>query len=103
MYAIVNINGIQTRVEPEAVIQVARLAGEPGAKLTFGQVLLVADGDSIAVGQPYVEGASLTAEVVEHFRGPKIHIFKYKRRQDYRKRRGYRDDLTRLRVTGIQR
>ena len=103
MYAIVNINGIQTRVEPEAVIQVARLAGEPGAKLTFDQVLLVADGDSIAVGQPYVKGASLTAEVVEHFRGPKIHIFKYKRRQDYRKRRGYRDDLTRLRVTGIQR
>ena len=103
MYAIVNINGIQTRVEPEAVIQVARLAGEPGAKLTFGQVLLVADGDSIAVGQPYVQGASLTAEVVEHFRGKKIHIFRYKRRQDYRKRRGYRDDLTRLRVTGIQR
>ena len=103
MYAIVNINGIQTRVEPEAVIQVARLTGEPGAQLTFGQVLLLADGDSIAVGQPYVQGASLTAEVVEHFRGPKIRIFKYKRRQDYRKRRGYRDDLTRLRVTGIQR
>jgi large subunit ribosomal protein L21 len=103
MYAIVNINGIQTRVEPEAVIQVARLTGEPGAQLTFDQVLLVADGDSIAVGQPYVQGASLTAEVVEHFRGKKIHIFRYKRRQDYRKRRGYRDDLTRLRVTGIQR
>ena len=103
MYAIVNINGIQTRVEPEAVIQVARLTDEPGAKLTFDQVLLVADGDSIAVGQPYVQGASLTAEVVEHFRGKKIHIFRYKRRQDYRKRRGYRDDLTRLRVTGIQR
>lgn len=103
MYAIVNINGIQTRVEPEAVIQVARLTGEPGARLTFDQVLLLADGDSIAVGQPYVQGASLTAEVVEHFRGPKIHIFRYKRRQDYRKRRGYRDDLTRLRVTGIQR
>ena len=56
MYAIVNINGIQTRVEPETVIQVARLTGEPGAKLTFDQVLLVADGDSIAVGQPYVAG-----------------------------------------------
>lgn len=103
MYAIVNINGIQTRVEPETEIQVARLAGEPGAKLTFDQVLLLADGDSISVGQPYVPGASLTAEVVEHFRGPKIRIFKYKRRHDYRKRRGYRDDLTRLRVTGIQR
>jgi large subunit ribosomal protein L21 len=103
MYAIVNINGIQTRVEPEGVIQVARLKGEPGATLNFDQVLLVADGDSVAVGQPYVKGASLTAEVVEHFRGPKIHIFKYKRRQDYRRRRGYRDELTRLRVTGIQR
>ena len=103
MYAIVNINGIQTRVEPETEIQVARLTGEPGVKLTFDQVLLFADGDSISVGQPYVQGASLTAEVVEHFRGPKIRIFKYKRRNDYRKRRGYRDDLTRLRVTGIQR
>jgi large subunit ribosomal protein L21 len=103
MYAIVNINGVQTRVEPETEIQVARLAGEPGARLTFDQVLLVADGDSLSVGQPYVQGASLTAEVVEHFRGPKIRIFKYKRRNDYRKRRGYRDDLTRLRVTGIQR
>jgi large subunit ribosomal protein L21 len=103
MYAIVNINGIQTRVEPEAVIEVARLTGEPGASLTFDQVLLLADGDTISVGQPYVAGASLTAEVVEHFRGPKIRIFKYKRRNDYRKRRGHRDDLTRLRVTGIQR
>jgi large subunit ribosomal protein L21 len=103
MYAIVNINGIQTRVEPETEIQVARLTGEPGVRLTFDKVLLVADGDSISVGQPYVPGASLTAEVLEHFRGPKIRIFKYKRRNDYRKRRGYRDDLTRLRVTGIQR
>ena len=103
MYAIVNINGIQTRVEPESEIEVARLTGEPGATLTFDQVLLVADGDSIAVGQPYVKGASLTAEVLEHFRGPKVQIFRYKRRNDYRKRRGHRDDLTRLRVTGIQR
>ena len=103
MYAIVNINGVQTRVEPDAVIQVPRLAGEPGARLTFDQVLLLADGDSVAIGQPYLEGASLTAEVVEHFRGPKVRVFKYKRRNDYRKRRGHRDDLTRLRVTGIQR
>jgi large subunit ribosomal protein L21 len=103
MYAIVNINGVQTRVEPDTVIQVPRLAGEPGAQLTFEQVLLVADGDSLAVGQPYVKGASLTVEVVDHFRGPKVRIFKYKRRQDYRKRRGHRDELTRLRVTGIQR
>ncbi len=103
MYAIVNINGVQTRVEPDTVIQVPRLAGEPGAQLTFDRVLLVADGDSIAVGQPYVAGASLTAEVVDHVRGPKLRIFKYKRRDDFRKRRGHRDEITRLRVTGIQR
>ena len=102
MYAIVNINGIPTRVSPDAVLDVARLAGEPGASLTFDQVLLVADGDRIAVGQPFVSGASLVAEVVEHFRGPKLRIFKFKRRRDYRRRRGHRDEVTRLRVTSIK-
>ena len=101
MYAIVNINGIQTRVTPDEVIQVHRLTGEPGEKLTFDQVLLVADGDKIAVGQPHVKGASMTAEVLEHLRGEKLRIFKFKRRREYRKRRGYRDELTKLRVTGI--
>jgi len=101
MYAIVNINGIQTRVTPDEVIQVHRLTGEPGEKLTFDQVLLVADGDKIAVGQPHVKGASMTAEVVEHLRGVKLRIFKFKRRRAYRKRRGHRDELTKLRVTGI--
>ena len=101
MYAIVNINGIQTKVVPDAVLQVARLAGNPGDALTFDQVLMVADGDTISVGRPYVKGASLTAEVVGHLRGPKIRIFKMKRRHDYRKRRGYRDELTKIRVTGI--
>ena len=102
MYAIVNINGIQTRVVPEEVLSVARLSGQPGDTLTFDQVLLVADGEKIAFGQPYLEGASLTAELVEHLRGPKLKIFKYKRRKDYRRRRGYRDDLTRIRVSAIK-
>jgi large subunit ribosomal protein L21 len=97
----VNINGVQTRVSPDAVLEVARLAGDPGKTLTFDQVLLVADGDRISVGQPFLEGASLTAEVVEHFRGPKLRIFKFKRRKDYRRRRGHRDERTRLKITGI--
>ena len=101
MYAIVNINGIQTRVTPEATLEVPRLKGEPGQTLTFDQVLLVADGEKIQIGQPYLKGAALTAEVVDHLRGEKIRIFKYKRRHDYRRRRGYRDDLTRIRVTSI--
>ena len=101
MYAIVNINGIQTRVAPDEILNVARLTGEPGAKLTFDQVLMIGDGDRIAVGQPYVAGAKATVEVLEHLRGPKLRIFKFKRRREYRRRRGYRDELTRLRVTAI--
>ena len=102
MYAIANINGIQTRVAPEAVLDVPRLEGDPGATLTFDQLLLVCDGDKVAVGQPYVKGAVCTAELVEQLRGPKLRIFKYKRRNDFRKRRGHRDSLTRIRVTGIK-
>ncbi len=102
MYAIVNINGVQTKASPDTVIQVPRLAGNPGDALTFDQILLVADGDTISVGRPFVKGAALTAEVVGHLRGPKVRVFKMKRRNDYRKRRGHRDELTRIRVTGIQ-
>jgi large subunit ribosomal protein L21 len=102
MYAIVSINGVQTRVAPDEVLEVPRLTGEPGKTVTFDRVLFVADGDRISVGQPFVPGASLTAEVVEHLRGPKLKIFKFKRRRDYRRRRGHRDELTRIRVTGIQ-
>ena len=101
MYAIVNINGIQTRVAPDDVLAVARLAGQPGDRLTFDQVLLLSDGDKVVVGRPYVEGAHLTAELVEHLRGPKLRIFKFKRRRDYRRRRGHRDELTRIRVSAI--
>jgi large subunit ribosomal protein L21 len=101
MYAIVNINGVQTRVVPDEVLAVPLLEGEPGSSLTFDQVLMVADGDTLSVGRPYVKGASLTAEVIEHFRGPKLRIFKFKRRRDYRRRKGHRDELTRIRVTAI--
>ena len=102
MYAIVNIAGIQTKVTPDEVLNVALLSGEPGASLKFDQVLLLGDGDKISVGQPTVKGASVSCEIVEHLRGEKIKIFKFKRRREYRRRRGYRDELTRIRVTGIQ-
>jgi large subunit ribosomal protein L21 len=102
MYAIVNINGVQTRVTPDELVVVPRMKGEPGAKLTFDQVLLVSDGEKIAFGQPYVKGASLSVELVEHMRGPKHHGFKFKRRKDYRRRWGFREDLTRIKVTGIK-
>ena len=102
MYAIVHISGVQTKVTPDEILDVPRLAGEPGASLKFDQVLLVGDGDKISVGQPTVKGASVSAEIVEHRRGVKVKIFKFKRRREYRRRRGYRDELTRIRVTAIK-
>ena len=101
MYAIVDIEGIQTRVTPDLVIEVPHLAGEPGAKLTYDKVLLVGNDAKISVGQPAVKGASVTIEILEHLRGPKLRIFKFKRRREYRRRRGHRDELTRIRVTSI--
>jgi len=100
VYAIVNIAGIQTKVTPDEILNVALLKGEPGTNLQF-DVLLLGDGDRIAVGQPTVKGASVKAEIVEHLRGEKLRIFKFKRRREYRRRRGYRSELTRIRVTAI--
>lgn len=101
MYAIVDINGVQQKVTPDEVLNVPQLTGEPGATLTFDKVLLVGDGEKISLGQPTVKGASVAVEILEHFRGPKLHIFKFKRRREYRRRKGHRDSLTRIRVTAI--
>jgi large subunit ribosomal protein L21 len=101
MYAIVDISGIQTKVTPEEILDVPRLDGEPGHALTFDQVLLLGDGDRISIGQPTVKGATVSAEILEHRRGEKLRIFKFKRRREYRRRRGYRSELTRIRVTAI--
>jgi large subunit ribosomal protein L21 len=101
MYAIVNIAGVQTKVTPDEVLEIARYSAEPGAKVQFDQVLLVGDGEKISVGRPTVKGASVSAEILEHLRGEKLKIFKFKRRREYRRRRGYRSELTRIRVTAI--
>lgn len=101
MYAIVHISGVQTKVTPDAILDVPRLTGEAGQNLTFDSVLLVGDGEKISVGQPTLKGAKVSAVLVEHLRGEKLRIFKFKRRREYRKRRGHRDSLTRIRVTGI--
>ena len=101
MYAIVDINGIQTKVTPDEVLTVPLMSGDPGAKLTFDKVLLVGNGEKISLGQPTVKGASVAVEILEHLRGPKLRIFKFKRRREYRRRKGHRDELTRIRVTAI--
>ncbi len=102
MYAIVNIAGVQVKASPEEILDVPRLAAEPGGTVEFHEVLLVADGSQVTVGQPHVTGASLTAVVLEHRRGPKIVVGTFKRRKDERKKKGHRQDFTRVRVAGIK-
>ena len=102
MYAIVETGGKQYRVKPGDTIAVERVAGEPGEVLDLGRVLLLAgDGDAARVGSPGVAGAVVRAEVVEHARGEKIVVFRYKSKVRYRRKTGHRQALTRLRITDI--
>src|SRR5712692_8002582 len=102
MYAIVETGGKQYRVKPGDTVAVERLTGEPGDSLDLDRVLLVAgDGDQARVGSPGVEGAVVRAEVVEHIRGQKIIVFRYKSKVRYRRKTGHRQSLTRLRITDI--
>ena len=102
MYAIVETGGKQYRVKPGDTVAVERLTGEPGESLDLGRVLLVAgNGDQARVGSPGVEGAVVRAEVVEHIRGEKIIVFRYKSKVRYRRKTGHRQSLTRLRITDI--
>ena len=102
MYAIVETGGKQYRVKPGDTIAVERVAGEPGEVLDLGRVLLVAgNGESPRVGAPGVDGAVVRAEVLEHARGEKIVVFRYKSKVRYRRKTGHRQALTRLRITDI--
>ena len=102
MYAVVKVKGHQFRVEPDGLVRVPRLAAEVGAEVGLDEVLLVGEGEKVAVGNPTVAGARVLAEVVRHGRGPKIVALKYKRRKDYRRHWGARADLTELRIRTIE-
>ncbi len=103
MYAIVETGGKQYRVKPGDTLAVEKLSGEPGDLLDLDRVLLIGgDGESEArIGSPGVAGAVVRAEVLAHFRGEKIVIFRYKSKVRYRRKTGHRQSLTRLRITDI--
>jgi large subunit ribosomal protein L21 len=101
MFAVIRTGGKQYRVAPDDVIQVEKLAGEPGSSVTLGDVLMVGEGADARAGAPLLAGAAVTAEVVEQRLGDKVIIFKKKRRHNYRRKRGHRQHLTVLRITGI--
>jgi large subunit ribosomal protein L21 len=101
MHAVIKTGGKQYRVAEGDVLQIETISGEPGDAVSFDEVLAVGDGADMKVGTPVVEGAKVDAEVVDQTRGDKIIVFKKKRRQNYRRRTGHRQNLTVVRVTGI--
>ena len=96
MYAVVETSGKQYKVSAGEIINVDKLSLEVGEKIELDRVLLVAEGAEVRVGQPTVEGAKVLATVTDHVKGPKIIVFKYRPRQRYRRKKGHRQNYTRL-------
>ena len=101
MFAVIKTGGKQYKVAANDEIVVMTLAGEAGAEITFDQVLSYSDGTSLQIGAPLVEGATVAAEIIEQTRGPKAISFKKRRRQNSKRKRGHRQDLTIVRITDI--
>ena len=101
MFAVFQSGGKQHRVSEGDVVKVELVDGEPGAEVVFDRVLMVADGDNVNVGAPYVSEGKVTAEVLRIDRAKKVRIIKFKRRKDYLKRQGHRQWFTEVKITGI--
>jgi large subunit ribosomal protein L21 len=100
MFAVIKTGGRQYRVAPDDVLEVGKIAGDVGTIVQLGEVLVLG-GDTPVLGTPAVAGASVAAEVLQHKRGPKVIAFKKRRRKNSRRKRGYRDEITVLRITEI--
>ena len=101
MYAVIKSGGKQHRVSTDELLKVELLKVEKGETIKFEDVLMVVDGETVKIGQPIVDGASVEAEVVDHGRGEKIRIIKHKRRKHYHKEQGHRQWYTLLRIKAI--
>ena len=101
MFAVIKTGGKQYRVAENDTITIASLEGEEGHAVTFGEVLLFADGDATEVGAPLLSGFSVTGEIVSHGRDKKVIAFKKRRRQNSRRKRGHRQHHTVVRITGL--
>ena len=100
MFAVIRTGGRQYRVVPDDVLEIGKIAGDVGTIVQLGEVLVLG-GDTPVLGVPTVAGASVAAEVLQHKRGPKVIAFKKRRRKNSKRKRGYRDELTVLRITEI--
>ena len=101
-YAVIRTGGKQYRVSPGARLTVEKLLGDPGQEIQFGEVLLRGDGERVDVGAPLIDGASVRGVILQQDRGPRILVFKKKRRKGYRRRMGHRQYETSVQITSIE-
>jgi len=102
MYAIIKTSGRQYKVEVGSIVELDRQAGEIGSTIVLDKnVLMIGDGDNVTIGQPVVEGATVTLEIKKHLLGPKLIVFKMKKRKRYRLKKGHRQELTQVEVKAI--
>jgi large subunit ribosomal protein L21 len=102
MYAVIETGGKQYRVTEGQSIKVEKLSADEGSKIDLDKVLLVANGDDIKIGAPYVDGGKVTATVKAHGKGKKVMIMKFRRRKHHQKVQGHRQQFTELEITGIK-
>ena len=102
MYAIIETGSKQYRVEKDSVLTIEKLPSEKGSSVSFDRVLFAADGEKVSIGDPLVKGAKVTAEIVQQFKDEKVIAFKKRRRHGYQRTRGHRQNLTKVKITGIQ-
>jgi large subunit ribosomal protein L21 len=101
-YAIIANGGKQYKVSEGQVLELDRMQAEPGADLTLDQVLMTVDGDTVALGKPYLENVTVTAKVLEQTQGDKVRVSKFKAKAKYRRTMGFRAQLTRVEITGLK-
>lgn len=102
MYAVIRTGGKQYRVSEGDTLQIEKLAGKPGDKIDFSDVLMIGGEKTTKVGQPLVKGASVKAEILAQDRDKKIIVFKMRRRKNYRRKQGHRQPYTQVKITGIK-
>ncbi|UCG85536.1 MAG: 50S ribosomal protein L21 [Gemmatimonadota bacterium] len=101
-YAIFKAAGQQFRAAKGDTLRVPKIEGEPGSKVAFDEVLLASDGKKVKTGKPTVTGAKVTAEIVRHGKDDKVIIFKFKRRKNYRRKTGHRQQFTEVKITSLR-
>lgn len=101
MYAVIKTGSKQHKVSEGEVLSVEKLTAEKGTEVVFNEVLMVSGENGVMIGKPFVEGAKVIGQVIEQTKGPKIQVFKKKRRKGYHKKTGHRQELTSMKITKI--